>query len=156
MELCSCRDWAVNLDMSRVKAKNNEIGLFRRETTHEVFCFQKEGKKKTPQGCCALQEIFCFHLLTNMCNLPWQCIQAPLLYTLHSRKRHFLTNITQHIHGKYLHYTSVLMKRIITLTHNHLEYGNMQNIQNSKVFLSTLHCQLISWVSSSEFALYFC
>lgn len=62
MELCSCRDWAVNLDMSRVKAKNNEIGLFRRETTREVFCFQKEGKKKptTRVLCTARNLLFSF------------------------------------------------------------------------------------------------
>lgn len=63
------------------------------------------------------------------------------------------------MHGKYLQYTSVLTKRMnnylntesfaIQKCAEHSEY------LNSKMFLSTWHCWLVSWANSTELTPYF-
>lgn len=87
MELCSCRQWAVKLDTPKVKLRYNEEQLFRRETTCEDLCFQ-EKKPHTTRISNAVKTY------TSMCAIYHGSAFRHILYTLHSRKRHFVMNIT--------------------------------------------------------------
>lgn len=75
MELSGCREWAVQLGISKVKLRNNEKQLFRREITYVKS--STFGRKKTHHKdvkCCK-------NILLNVCNLPWKSIKAHFVHT---------------------------------------------------------------------------
>lgn len=88
MKLLSCRQWAVKLDMSEVKLRNNEEQLFRKETTHlKSSAFRRKKPHATKMSNAA-------KIYSSMCAIYHGSAFRHVLYTLHSRKRHFVMNIT--------------------------------------------------------------
>lgn len=87
MELHGCREWAVQLGISKVKLRNNEKQLFRREITY-VKSSTFGRKKHTTRMSNAVK------IYSSMCAIYHGRALRHILYTLHSRKTHFVMNIT--------------------------------------------------------------
>lgn len=71
MELCSCRQWAVNLDRSKAKPRKMRQDCLEEEP--HIGSPPLLGGEKT-HTTSAARNFLSFHLFLNVCDLPWQCI----------------------------------------------------------------------------------